>query len=122
MYVNDASCRIWSKKYPICIILNKDTMYQNLPNNRICYKDDSETDNKKCTEGAKDASETSECIDKHQEEDDDKTEVEDVFADVDKEDEDGSVTDEWDTLNVDESSNETRLYLFGRTGRDKEDW
>lgn len=107
-------------------------MYTDLPNNKKIYKDNSEIDDlaKKIEdESTKNKEEvTKSCEHKKNDEvcevctlDDDKTEV-DEFKDVldpDKE-EDKSITEDWE--NIDENSTETKLYLFGRTGRDKEDW
>lgn len=47
----------------------------------------------------------------------------DDYRDVFEKDEedDRSITEDWETL-LDENSQETKLYFFGRTGRDKEDW
>lgn len=104
-------------------------MHTDLPNNKKIYKDNSEMEDLSKTELSE--SRNDETISEsgkkndgeiyQHDDDDEKTEV-DEFKDVldpDKEDE-KSITEDWE--NIDDNNGDTKLYLFGRTGRDKEDW
>ncbi|KRT81306.1 hypothetical protein AMK59_5952, partial [Oryctes borbonicus] len=140
-----ARVRQWSKKYPICIVLNKDQMdlEESSPKKVKEHRGKEMRSPDKKTDGVVEMQIFSKLVDNiddqeqqstpRQTEFDHMLHADDSFEDLDPkkscfddEEEDYSVCfEEWHDVNtpiVQISPDETRLYLFSRTGREKEDW
>ncbi|XP_022917280.2 testis-expressed protein 2 isoform X1 [Onthophagus taurus] len=117
--------RYWSKKYPICITLNKD---------QLCVKikdvGEESLEKKNVEVNGKSVKYEKLLSDEGDSKKINTTDDMDEFTDVEESDDEDNKLDndedeketnlDWNGMNLD--TKQTRIYLFGRTDREKEDW